>query len=168
MSPTRTRKKVLEAAKRLDYRPSLIPRIMLTHRSNLVAIVVGGLYNPFYSAVLEQFTVKFQASGHQVLLVHVASDHALDAVIPKLASYRVDAIVSALAILSPTRGADAGQVQDPGDLLQHRREERMGHAGVMRQYRGGPLDRRAVRRQRAHVRSASSPGPSPATPAPDG
>jgi DNA-binding LacI/PurR family transcriptional regulator len=99
-----TRKKVMEAAKRLDYRPSLIPRIMLTHKSNLVAIVVGGLYNPFYSAVLEQFTVKFQAAGHQVLLVHVASDHALDAVIPKLASYRVDAIVSALAILSP-RGA---------------------------------------------------------------
>jgi DNA-binding LacI/PurR family transcriptional regulator len=99
-----TRKKVLEAARRLDYRPSLIPRIMLTHKSNLIAIVVGGLYNPFYSAVLEEFTVKFQAAGHQVLLVHVASDHALDAVIPKLASYRVDAIVSALAILSP-RGA---------------------------------------------------------------
>lgn len=95
-----TRKKVLDAAERLDYRPSLIPRIMLTHRSNLVAIVVGGLYNPFYSAVLEEFTIKFQAAGHQVLLVHVASDHALDDVIPKLASYRVDAIVSALAILS--------------------------------------------------------------------
>ena len=65
-----TRKKVLDAAKQLDYRPSLIPRIMLTHRSNLVAIVVGGLYNPFYSAVLEQFTTKFQAAGHQILLVH--------------------------------------------------------------------------------------------------
>ena len=100
-----TRKKVLDAAKQLDYRPSLIPRIMLTHKSNLVAIVVGGLYNPFYSAVLEQFTIKFQAAGHQILLVHVASDHALDDVIPKLASYRVDAIVSALAILSPTRRA---------------------------------------------------------------
>jgi len=95
-----TRQKVLDAAARLDYRPSLIPRIMLTHKSNLVAIVVGGFYNPFYSAVLEQFTIKFQAAGHQVLLVHVASDHALDDVIPKLASYRVDAIVSALAILS--------------------------------------------------------------------
>jgi len=95
-----TRQKVLDAAARLDYRPSLIPRIMLTHKSNLVAIVVGGFYNPFYSAVLEQFTIKFQAAGHQILLVHVASDHALDDVIPTLASYRVDAIVSALAILS--------------------------------------------------------------------
>jgi DNA-binding LacI/PurR family transcriptional regulator len=108
-----TRKKVLDAAKRLDYRPSLIPRIMLTHRSNLVAIVVGGLYNPFYSAVLEQFTVKFQAAGYQVLLVHVASDHALDDVIPKLASYRVDAIVSALAILSPRAAKTLAKLKIP-------------------------------------------------------
>jgi DNA-binding LacI/PurR family transcriptional regulator len=94
------RRKVLAAAERLDYRPSLIPRIMLTHRSHLIAIVVGGLYNPFYSAVLEQFTRKLQDTGHQVLLVHVDSGHGLDAVIPKLASYRVDAVVSALAVLS--------------------------------------------------------------------
>lgn len=95
-----TRKRVLDAARELDYRPSFIPRIMLTHRSNLVALVIGGMYNPFYSAVLEEFTVKLQASGHQVLLVHAPSDHSLDAVIPKLASYRVDAVVSALAVLS--------------------------------------------------------------------
>ena len=56
------------------------------------------------------------------------SDHALDDVIPKLASYRVDAIVSALAILSPARCGDACQAEDPCHLLQHRREERMGHA----------------------------------------
>jgi DNA-binding LacI/PurR family transcriptional regulator len=101
-----TRQKVLDAAKRLDYRPSLIPRIMLTHKSNLVAIVVGGLYNPFYTTVLDEFTVRFQAAGQQVLIVHADSDHALDDVIPKLASYRVDAIVSALAVLSP-QAADA-------------------------------------------------------------
>jgi DNA-binding LacI/PurR family transcriptional regulator len=97
-----TRRKVLAAAERLDYRPSLIPRIMLTSRSNLIAVVVGGLYNPFYATVLEQFTQKLQDTGHQVLLVHVDSGHGLDAVIPRLASYRVDAVVSALAVLSPS------------------------------------------------------------------
>lgn len=100
-----TRRKVLAAAEELGYRPSLIPQIMLNHRSYLVAIVIGGMYNPFYATVLEEFTVKLQAIGHQVLLVHVESDHSLDAIIPRLASYRVDAIVSALAILSP-RSAD--------------------------------------------------------------
>jgi DNA-binding LacI/PurR family transcriptional regulator len=101
-----TRRKVLEAAEHLGYRASLIPQIMLNHRSYLVAIVIGGMYNPFYSKVLEEFTIKLQSIGHQVLLVHVDSGHALDAAIPRLASYRVDAIVSALAILSP-RSADA-------------------------------------------------------------
>ena len=98
-----TRRKVLEAAEELGYRPSLIPRIMLNHRSYLVAVVIGGMENPFYARVLEEFTTRLQAIGHQVLLVHVDSNHSLDAAIPRLASYRVDAIVSALAVLSPGR-----------------------------------------------------------------
>ena len=96
-----TRRKVQQAAETLGYRPSRIPRIMLTHRSHLVAVVVGGMYNPFYSAVLEHFTRELQATGHQVLLVHVESGESLDAVLPKVAGYRVDAVVSALAVLSP-------------------------------------------------------------------
>ncbi|WP_244490686.1 LacI family DNA-binding transcriptional regulator [Aureimonas frigidaquae] len=95
-----TRRKVLAAAAELGYTPSLIPRIMLTQRSHLVAIVFGGLYNPFYSSVLELFTARLQEEGWQVLLVHVDSGHSFDDVVPKLSSYRVDAIVSALALLS--------------------------------------------------------------------
>jgi DNA-binding LacI/PurR family transcriptional regulator len=95
-----TRRKVLEAAEALGYRPSLIPQIMRDHRSYLVAVVVGGLYNPFYSQVLEEFARRLQAIGNQVLLVHVDSGYSFDEVIPKLASYRVDAVVSALAVLS--------------------------------------------------------------------
>jgi DNA-binding LacI/PurR family transcriptional regulator len=108
-----TRQKVLTAAAELDYRPSLIPRIMKTHRSNLVAVVIGGMYNPFYSQVLEQFTVRLQQTGHHVLLVHVDSGHTLDAIVPRLASYRVDAIVSALAILSDAAAAELARLRIP-------------------------------------------------------
>ena len=108
-----TRQKVLAAAKALDYRPSLIPRIMLTHRSQLVAIVVGGLYNPFYSMVLEQFLIRLQRAGKQVLMVHVNSDSSLDAVIPKLASYRVDAVVSALSVFSARTADELARLRIP-------------------------------------------------------
>lgn len=108
-----TRKKVLAAAEQLNYRPSLIPRIMLTHRSHLVAIVIGGMHNPFYAMVLEQFLVRLQKTGNQVLLVHVHSDYSLDAVIPRLASYRVDAIVSALSILSQESAEELARLQIP-------------------------------------------------------
>ena len=73
---------------------------MLNHRSYFVALVIGGMYNPFYARALEEFTIQLHATGHQVLLVHVDSGHSFDSVIPRLASYRVDAIVSALAVLS--------------------------------------------------------------------
>lgn len=100
------RRKVMAAAEALGYRPSLIPQIMREHRSYLVAVVVGGLYNPFYAQVLEAFARRLQAVGNQVLLVHVDSGYSLDEAIPKLASYRVDAVVSALAVLS-NESADA-------------------------------------------------------------
>lgn len=95
-----TRGKVLAAAEQLGYRPSLIPQIMLKHRSHLVALVIGGMYNPFYARMLEEFTRQLHATGHQVLLVDVESGHSLDSVLPRLAGYRVDAIVSAHAVLS--------------------------------------------------------------------
>ena len=102
-----TRRKVIEAATALDYRPSLIPQIMLTHRSRLIAVVVGGLDNPFYSAVLEQFAKRLQALDYQVLLMHTDQDHSLDGVIPRLASYRVDAVVSALPVICGEACAEA-------------------------------------------------------------
>ena len=108
-----TRAKVLAAAGQLGYRPSLIPRIMLTHRSHLVAIVVGGLYNPYYSAVLEQFAIKLPEIGLQPLLVHVDSGDSLDGALPRLASYRVDAVVSALAIRSARSAGKLAQLAIP-------------------------------------------------------
>ena len=45
--------------------------------------------------------------------MHAPSDHALDDAIPKLASYRVDAIVSALAILSQRAAATLAKLKIP-------------------------------------------------------
>ncbi len=108
-----TRRKVLEAAEVLGYRPSLIPGIMLKHRSRLVAMVVGGLYNPFYATVLELFATRLQEIGNQVLLVHVDSGFSLDEAIPRLAGYRVDAVVSALAVLSQDAAAALARLEIP-------------------------------------------------------
>jgi len=108
-----TRRKVLEAAEVLGYRPSLIPGIMLKHRSRLVAMVVGGLYNPFYATVLELFATRLQEIGNQVLLIHVDSGFSLDEAIPRLAGYRVDAVVSALAVLSQDAAAALARLEIP-------------------------------------------------------
>ena len=108
-----TRRKVFEAAATLGYSPSFIPRIRLKHRSNLVAMVIGGTGNPFYALAIEEFTRALQAIGHQVLLVQADTDHSLDGVVPKLASYRVDAIVSALPVLSNEAAVALGRIKIP-------------------------------------------------------
>jgi DNA-binding LacI/PurR family transcriptional regulator len=95
----KTRAKVLAAATELGYQPSVIPRIMLTHRSYLVAIAIGGMYNPFNSRILEQFTRRLQDIGYQVMLVHIEDGDVLGSAMPKLASYRVDAIFVARGVL---------------------------------------------------------------------
>jgi len=107
------RAKVLEAARTLGYSPNFIPRILLNHRSRLVAVVISGTGNPFYAMALEEFTKALQHIGLQVLLIHCDSDHALDGVLPRLASYRVDAVVSALPVLSEEAAQALASIRIP-------------------------------------------------------
>ncbi|MBN9022670.1 MAG: LacI family DNA-binding transcriptional regulator [Rhizobiales bacterium] len=108
-----TSRKVFEAAKKLGYSPNVLPRILKMHRSNLVAIVAGGTDNPFYAATLQSFTQALQQNGYQVLLVYVDDDHSLDGVVPRLQSYRVDAIVSALPVLTKEAAKALADVRVP-------------------------------------------------------
>ena len=98
-----TRAKVLAAAETLGYRPSLIPQIMRDHRSYLVAVVVGGLYNPFYAQVLEEFARQLQAVGKQVLLVHVDTHSFFTTVLKATTGMRRPASASAASLDSTAK-----------------------------------------------------------------
>ena len=63
--------------------------------------------------MLEQFATKLPEIGFQPLLVHVDSGDSLDGALPRLASYRVDAVVSALAIRSARSAGKLAQLAIP-------------------------------------------------------
>jgi len=92
------RERVFKAAEELNYKPNRIPAIMLTGRSGMIGVIVGGLGNPLYGYALEKLSAGIRAAGFQVLLVQVIDDVTLDAALDQLASYRVDALITALAI----------------------------------------------------------------------
>jgi DNA-binding LacI/PurR family transcriptional regulator len=96
----KTRKKVIAAAEELGYQPSIIPKIMLTQKSALVAIVIGGMYNPYYTNIVDRLARGIQESGSSVLLFSVDHGEYIDEVIPLILSYRVDGMISALSIVS--------------------------------------------------------------------
>jgi len=109
----KTRKKVIAAAEELGYRPSVIPRIMLTHKSSLIAIVSGGLYNPFYAGIVELFSREIQKNGSNVLLFSVDHGEYIDEIIPKILGFRVDGIISALSIISPEAAESCAKMSVP-------------------------------------------------------
>jgi DNA-binding LacI/PurR family transcriptional regulator len=108
-----TSRKVFEAAKKLGYSPNFLPRILFDYRSRLIAIAISGAANPFYALALQELTAALQETGHQVLLVYVEGDHALDGVVPKIARYRVDAVVSALPVLSKEAARALADIRVP-------------------------------------------------------
>jgi DNA-binding LacI/PurR family transcriptional regulator len=109
----KTRQRVMAAAETLGYRPSLIPRIMLTHRSSLIAIVIGGMYNPFYAGAIEIFSREIQKNGSNVLLFSVDHGEYIDEVIPLILGYRVDGIISALSIISAEAAESCAKMKIP-------------------------------------------------------
>ncbi|MBF8676946.1 LacI family DNA-binding transcriptional regulator [Pseudomonas fulva] len=100
------RARVEAAAARLGYRPSRLPAIMRSGKSGIVAVVVGGLYNPFHTMTLESFVQALSAAGKQSLVVRVENDRDLDGALGELVSLKVDGVLSALSVSSDETAAE--------------------------------------------------------------
>jgi DNA-binding LacI/PurR family transcriptional regulator len=114
-----TRAKVLAAAEALGYRPNLLPRMLIEGQTRMVAVVAGGLANPFYARALDLLAQALRAAGRLVVLVRVDSDQALDEVVADLAGYRVDAVVSALSVRSEATARALAAIGIPIVQLAH-------------------------------------------------
>jgi DNA-binding LacI/PurR family transcriptional regulator len=95
-----TRRKVVEAAQELGYRPNLIARSLITRRSNIIGIAMSYLENQFYPAVLEALSDSFQAVGYRILLFTSKNGRPSDPILDEVLRYRIDALVLASISLS--------------------------------------------------------------------
>jgi DNA-binding LacI/PurR family transcriptional regulator len=95
-----TRLKVLEAAKKLNYVPNSIASSLTTHRSNIVAVLLGNLGNPFYVHVLKRFSQELQKQNLHILTFMLDEEMSTDSAIMKVLQYQVDAVVVTSAQLS--------------------------------------------------------------------
>lgn len=94
-----TREKVLEAARKLGYRPNAHARSLITGRSNIIGLVLSYLDNLFYPVALERLAKRLQADGFHVLLF-ITENNNSDNLIGELLQYNVDGIVLASTTLS--------------------------------------------------------------------
>lgn len=96
-----TRDRVLEAAQSLNYVPNSFARSLITRRSNIVAMVVGNMQNPFYVDLLDRVTCALQRRGAQVLVFRVDNDSEVDEALIPVLQYQVDGIAISSAHVSP-------------------------------------------------------------------
>ena len=94
-----TRLRVLEAARKLGYRPNAIASTLSSQRSRMIAVVLSNLQNQFYPVVIETLSQRLQKDGYHVLLFITETEDA-DELLLELLRYQVDGIVMASTQLS--------------------------------------------------------------------
>ncbi len=99
----KTRKKVLEIVKRLDYHPSQVARSLSTSKTRNIGLVIKEIDNPYFSKVMKGVFDACSQKGYTVLLGSSELDlHKELASIQALRGQRVDGL-----ILSPLQSDDA-------------------------------------------------------------
>lgn len=94
-----TRRKVMEAARKLGYRPNAHARSLITKRSRIIGVVLSYLENLFYPVALEQLAKRLQRDGYHVLLFITDTQNS-DELVNQILQYHVDGIVLAATTLS--------------------------------------------------------------------
>ncbi|MET2829208.1 LacI family DNA-binding transcriptional regulator [Mesorhizobium shangrilense] len=94
------RQRIEDAAEQLGYRPNPLARGLTKGQSNIIAVVMADIINPFYPIALDALTDAIQRSGREVLLFNAAHHQTVDDVIPAVLKYRVAGIIITTALLS--------------------------------------------------------------------
>lgn len=90
---------MLDAARKLGYRPNAHARSLITQRSRIIGLVLSYLENLFYPVALQRLAERLQRDGYHLLLFvnhHPNADDLVDEIL----QHHVDGIVLAAATLS--------------------------------------------------------------------
>lgn len=113
------RKKILEAAEKLNYQPNAHARSLITRKTKIIGIVMRNIRDPFYSAVLEIFYNRFSPLGYHLIFVHSENEEIQEKEVVQLLEYNVAGVIITDAVLSPS-AAKLFQRNDIGIVLFNR------------------------------------------------
>ena len=89
----KTRARIKKAADALGYKPNAIARMLITKRSNLVAVIVANLeFNPDFTSTISRLIAE---RGLNILFFTLDHEADADRVIDQVWQYRVDGVLSA-------------------------------------------------------------------------
>ncbi len=132
-----TRRKVLEAARKLGYRPNAHARSLITKRSRIIGLVLSHLENLFYPAALQCLAERLQRDGYHVLLF-INHNPTADDLVGEILQYHVDGIVLAASTLSSGLARQCADASIPVVLFN--RVMTVGSEGAVSSVRSDNVD----------------------------
>jgi DNA-binding LacI/PurR family transcriptional regulator len=94
----RTKKKVLDASKRMSYIPNSVAKSLVQRKTHTIGVVVPEITHSFFPEAIRGIEEVAYKKGYQIMLTHSAEDAKREkAVIHTLASKRVDGLLISVA-----------------------------------------------------------------------
>jgi len=93
----KTKLKVFEAAKALNYRPNAFARSLTTNESKLIGLVFPDADYPIHMKTLQLISTELQKQGYSAVLIPWQVDANNNHSIPNIFQYRVDGVIAASA-----------------------------------------------------------------------
>ena len=79
---------------------NIIARSMISHKTNIIGVVIGNPVGPFYSKIMMNLMTKIQDQGKQCLMFTLESGENIDKILHRVLQYQVDGIIITSAALS--------------------------------------------------------------------
>ncbi len=98
----KTKQKVFEAAKALNYRPNAFARSLITNESKLIGLVFPDADYPIHMKTLQLISSELQKQGYSAVLIPWHLDKDDNHSIPNIFQYRVDGVIAASATFNKT------------------------------------------------------------------
>lgn len=113
-----TKARVLECAERLNYRPNLMARSLVTGRSSLIGLVVPDLIHPFLTEIAKELSVSLRKRNYFLIVSSTESDPKLEQdQIEHMLAQHVDCLVVASCQQNSKALYKIGQVGVPLVLI---------------------------------------------------
>ncbi|GAB3660760.1 LacI family DNA-binding transcriptional regulator [Glycomyces tarimensis] len=88
-----TRTRVLEAARRLGYRPSRVARALTTGRTHNLGFIVADISNPFFPPMIKAAEHTARARDYHLFIADASEDPAIEAELVDALAKQVDGVV---------------------------------------------------------------------------
>ena len=105
------RARILKAAEDVGYRIDEVGRTLARGVSNIVAILVANVANPFYPYVIQLLTSRLQQAGCEVLILNAANENEFEELVPLVLKYRAR---GAIITTSPIHSTAAELLRSEG------------------------------------------------------